>query len=177
MKMKKVLGVAMATTMLMSTSVFAIEKPVEEGYSNTANSDYESTDVKILNDKNSKGSSKPGSNASVHDLDINPYNYQVSSVGYQIFTDKWLTSDSGEIEVDLDDWTILQQYGGTNNQVTIKLCDSNGPISGCSVTRTIDKYDSAYVKYTNINPSKKYYICFEVPTNSNRYSFNGSIYN
>lgn len=95
-----------------------------------------------------------------------------TNFGYQLFTDKWLTSDSGEISVSLVDFKTIEEYGGTKDKITFKLCDSSGVL--VSSEKTVSS-GSASVTWTNIKPDKKYYVCFEVPTNGNRYSGSGSI--
>lgn len=142
------------------------EKPVVVEYSEQAD------EIHYLTENLTRGSSKPGSNASVHDLSVSNYNYQLTDFGYQLFTDKWLTSDSGEISVSLSNFKTIEQHGGTKDKITFKLCDSSGVL--VTSEKTVSN-GSASVKWINIQAGKKYYVCFQVPTNGNRYSGNGSI--
>lgn len=152
-----------------SEAVFAAETEAEP----TVAVEYQNDDVHVLTENLTRGSSKPSSNASVHDLSVNNYNYQLTDFGYQVFTDKWLVSKSGEMSVSLYDFETTKEYGtATKNQITFKLCDSSGVL--VSSTKTVSG-GSASVKWINIDPDKKYYVCFQVPTNGNRYSGNGSI--
>ncbi len=97
-------------------------------------------------------------------------------MGYKVYTDKWIQSNSDEILVRLSNWNLIEEYPGTTkDKVYIGLCDSSGEL--VRATRTIGDSSSTSVKFININPNKDYYIYFEVPTNSNRYSFNGAISN
>ena len=128
----------------------------------------------ILVETLTRGASKPSSNASVHDLDVNDYNFQLADFGYQLFTDKWLTSDSGYITVNLTSFSLLESYGGTSNKITFKLCDSSGVLVTSEKTVVSG---TASETWKNISSSKKYYVCFEVPTNGNRYTGAGYITN
>ena len=121
-----------------------------------------------------RGSKKPGANASVHNLDISKYNYQIEDFGYRVYTDKWLKSSSGYITVKLSDFTVLEDYHGTSDKITFKLCDSSGVL--VTSEKTVSS-GIASVTWKNIKSDKKYYVLFEVPTNGNRYSANGSISN
>jgi hypothetical protein len=119
------------------------------------------------------GANAPGSKADVHNLSVSSYNYQVAEIGYRVYTSKWLTGKSS-MSVSVSNWTILKTYTGTDNSLTVRLYDSSGTqISSKNVTIS---YNSGSCSFTGLNTSKKYYICFEVPTNSNKYSFDGSIH-
>lgn len=76
-----VLGVCL---LIPSTTVFASE--VEDKESVGVESQVE--DIHYL----TRGSKKPGANASVHNLSKSNYNYQLTDFGYRLYTDKWLTS-------------------------------------------------------------------------------------
>ena len=166
---RRFLTVALCCCLLVPTStVFAAEMESEK----PAVVQYQTEEVHYLTEDLIRGSNKPGSNASVHDLSVSNYNYQLTNFGYQLFTDKWLTSDSGEISVSLVDFKTIEEYGGTKDKITFKLCDSSGVL--VSSEKTVSS-GSASVTWTNIKPDKKYYVCFEVPTNGNRYSGSGSI--
>ena len=151
-----------------TSMIFAAEMESEK----PAVVEYQTEDAHYLTEDLTRDSKKPGSNASVHDLSVSSYNYQLADFGYQLFTDKWLTSDSGEISVSLVNFKTIEEYGGTKNKITFKLCDSSGVL--VSSEKTVSG-GSASVTWINIKPDKKYYVCFEVPTNGNRYSGNGSI--
>lgn len=166
---RRFLTVALCCCLLVPTStVFATEMEAEK----PAVVEYHTEDIHYLTEDLTRGSKKPDSNASVHDLSVSNYNYQLTNFGYQLFTDKWLTSDSGEIRVSLVDFETIEEYGGTKDKITFKLCDSSGVL--VSSEKTVIN-GCASVKWINIKSDKKYYVCFEVPTNGNRYSGNGSI--
>lgn len=128
--------------------------------------------IHVLVEDKTRGKKKPGIFASTHDLSVNDYNYQLTNFGATLFTEKWLKSSSGRITVYLENFTVLESYGGTSDKITFHLCDSSGRLS--SATRTVVA-GNASVTWININPDKKYYIEFEVPTNGNRYSGSGNI--
>lgn len=135
--------------------------------------EYQEGDIHYLTEVLTRGSKKPSSSASTHDLSVNNYNYQLQKFGYQLFTDKWLTSDTGYISVSLSDFKTLEEYpGATKDQITFKLCDSSGVL--VTSTKTVNN-GSASVTWKNIKEDKKYYVIFQVPTNGNKYSGNGSI--
>ena len=86
---RRFLTVALCCCLLVPTStVFAAEMESEK----PAVVEYQTEDVHYLTEDLIRGSNKPGSNASVHDLSVSNYNYQLTNFGYQLFTDKWLTS-------------------------------------------------------------------------------------
>lgn len=117
------------------------------------------------------GAKAPDSAASSHNLSVSKYNYQAQSIGYQLFTDKWLTGKSS-MKVNVYNWTVLENHGGTSNKLTIKLFNSSRKMIA---SKTIRISDSGAVLFSGISSSSKYYVCFEVPMNSNRYTFNGDI--
>ncbi|MEB4820303.1 hypothetical protein [Bacillus thuringiensis] len=125
-----------------------------------------------LKDDVQRGPSPPGSNASLHNIGISSYSYQVGKVGAQIYTDKWLTGQS-TMRISINNWRVLDNYGGTSNQVTVKVYNSSGSVVR---SETRNAYDSSAVYFSGLSSSQKYYVGFHVPTNGNTYSFNGSIY-
>lgn len=172
--MKKLfLSLFLCCSLLIPTVAYAAEPEMEKPVA--SDSTAQEGEIHFLREAVTRGSSKPGSNASVHNLDVSNYNYQLTDFGYRLFTDKWLTSTSGEITVKLSDFKTIEEYNGaTKNKITFKLCDSSGVL--VSSERTVTN-GSASVTWINISSSKKYYVCFEVPTNGNRYSGNGYISN
>lgn len=163
------LAVALCVCLFVPTStVLAVEMEADQ----SVVVEYQTEDVHYLTEDLTRGSKKPGVNASVHDLSISNYNYQLTNFGYRLFTDKWLTSESGQISVSLSNFQTLEDYGGTNNKITFKLCDSSGVL--VTSERTVSN-GSASVTWINIKADKKYYVCFEVLTNGNRYSGYGYI--
>lgn len=169
---KKIVTAALCIFMLLpGRNIFAKEI---ETQSNTITSVVCSRDSQshVLKEVVTRGASKPGRYASVHDLGISNYNYQIDEFGYRVYTDKWLTSDSGNISVNLINWTVLEGNAPANNKITFKLCDSSGVL--VTSTKTISS-SSANVTWINIDPDTKYYVLFEVSTNGNKYSANGSI--
>lgn len=129
--------------------------------------------VNYLNENIARGPNKPRYDASVHDLSVSDYSYQLTNFGYRLYTDKWLTSNSGEISVSLENFRVVEEYGGRKDKITFILFDASG-----KKLVTSEKYvigGTADVTWINIKPDHKYYVCFEVPTNGNRYSGNGYI--
>ena len=147
--------------LIPSTTVFASE--VEDKESVGVESQVE--DIHYLTEDLTRGSKKPGANASVHNLSKN--------FGYRLYTDKWLTSSSGKISVSLSNFKTIEEYpGATKNQITFRLYDSSGLIS--SSKKTVYG-GSASATFSNVKSGKKYYVAFEVPTNGNHYSGKGYI--
>lgn len=163
----------------MMVNAQEVESKIETKLESMQSISDKKADIHLLEELEvqTRGSSAPNSYDSTHDLDISDYNYQISSFGYTVYTDEWLTSDSGEIKVNLYNWTVLENYGGTDDQVTIKLYSNQDGLLVTS-TRTVNSYGSiSPVTWINISSSKDYYVRFEVPTNGNKYSCNGSIEN
>lgn len=120
-----------------------------------------------------RGSSAPSSSADIHNLSVSSYEYQAEDMGYRIYTSKWITGAS-KIKVTVRDWKLLESYkGATNNQLTIRVYNSSKK-QVTSKTITISS-SSGSATLNGLNASSKYYVCFEVPTNGNRYSYNGKI--
>lgn len=120
-----------------------------------------------------QGMNPPSKLADVHDLSVSDYNYQVSDMGYRVYTSKWLTGASS-YTVAVTDWNLITSYpNATNNKLTVRIFNEKKK-EVCSKTiiiaGTVD-----YATLSGLSSSSKYYVCFETPTNSNRYSFNGWI--
>lgn len=120
-----------------------------------------------------RGANPPSSRADTHDLSISDYNYQVSDIGYKVFTSKFLTGVTS-LKITVTDWKLTQSYtGAKNNELTLNIYDSKKNLI-TSKTITISE-NKGSATFTGLSATSKYYICFEVPTNSNRYSFSGVI--
>lgn len=113
--LKKLLSVALAAIMVlgMSTSVFAAEN-------RDVLTPIPPSSIGIQPD----GAKPPSSSADIHNLSVSEYNYQVEDVGYRVYTSKWLTGASS-MDVLVDNWTILESYGGTSNIVTVRVFNSS----------------------------------------------------
>lgn len=121
------------------------------------------------------GSEKPGKNASVHDLSVSDYSYQVSRIGYAVYTDKWLTGKTS-MKVSVSNWKVLEDWGGTSNSLTIEIYKPSTLFnSGFVEEKTINPNNVSSVTFSGLSASEKYYIVFSVPNNGNIYSFNGKI--
>lgn len=121
-----------------------------------------------------QGANPPSSGADTHDLSVSSYNYQVADMGYRVYTSKWLTGASS-ISISVSNWNLIKEYhGATNNQLTLRVYNSRKKQVD-SETITISD-GSGSVTFSGLTSTSKYYVCFEVPTNSNRYSFDGFIY-
>ncbi|CAM3298773.1 hypothetical protein FITA111629_15165 [Filibacter tadaridae] len=118
------------------------------------------------------GAKPPGSSASTHNISISRYNYQVARVGAQVYTDKFINGKT-RMSIYVNNWKVLDDLGGSNNEMTIVLNNSSHKTIA-SYTVTI-KNGSASAHFVGLNASTKYYITFVVPTNGNKYSFNGYI--
>lgn len=122
------------------------------------------------------GSKPPSKNASVHNLSRSAYSYEAVDMGYRLYTNKWLTG-STSLSIDVYGWELLNYHGGTGNKLTLRVYDSSDK-QVASKTITIDNWDSVgsgYAYFSGLSSSSKYYVCFEVPTNGNRYTYRGKI--
>lgn len=120
-----------------------------------------------------RGSSAPSSKADIHDLSVSSYEYQALDMGYRIYTSKWITGAT-KIKITVKNWSLLESYyGATNNKLTLRVYNSSKK-QVTSKTITISS-SSGSATLTDLSKSSKYYVCFEVPTNGNRYSYNGTI--
>lgn len=118
------------------------------------------------------GKNPPKWNASTHNLSVSPYNYQALDIGARLFTDKWITGATS-IQVTVENWKHKEGYAPLNNQLTVQVYDESGKkIDGRII---IIGSTPHYANLSGLSSNKKYYVLFEVPTNGNRYSFNGSI--
>ena len=125
--------------------------------------------VDVLSDLQ-KGASKPNSK-NVVDLSEDSYDFNVTSIGYRVYTNYWFTG-TDTITVCVENWSKLSGSAPTN-ELTVELYSSGGLVG----TYTMDMdYGSDAVDFTNLSSSMKYYVLFEVPTNGNRYAFDGYIY-
>ncbi|MCH5263259.1 MAG: hypothetical protein J1F42_10125 [Lachnospiraceae bacterium] len=120
-----------------------------------------------------RGANPPSSSADTHDLSVSSYSYQVTDMGYQVFTSKWITGASS-IKITVSDWELLKEYtGAKKNELTLKVYNSSKKLVTSETITISDQSGSATL--SGLTSTSKYYVCFEVPTNGNRYSFNGTI--
>lgn len=178
MKIKKMsISLLVATSVIVSGLVAtAQEGDFEKNKGVMLNQSISDTNILIESEIQVRGSSAPSNNASIHNLDVSKYNYQVQKVGSRIYTDKWLTSKLGEIRVTLSDWKLISEHGGESKTVTVYLHSKERGVIRTS-PRTISSNGTTSVLWTNISSSDKFYISFEVPHNGNQYSFQGGISN
>lgn len=178
--MKKILlpSLLIASILNLQSTVHATEKIVEVDTTNLVgihqeideiNSDF----VHELTEDMTRGADKPGFFASTHHLSTSGYNYQLTNFGYRLYTDKWVTTDSGKISVSLQDWTCINNYSSADKtRITFALYSSSGLVRS-TTTNTVNGKASA--TWTGLENGKKYYVMFEVPTTGNRFSGNGTI--
>ncbi len=151
--------------MVMGVSVFAGEK-------NNVLSSNPPSELTVINNIK-KGKNPPAKKADTHDLSVSNYNYQVSDMGYRVYTSKWLKGASS-IKISVSNWKLIDSYkGATNNKLTVRVYNSKKKEVKSKQITISSKCGSGTI--SGLNSSKKYYICFEVPTNGNRYSFDGTI--
>lgn len=121
-----------------------------------------------------QGIHPPKRRSLVHDLSVSGYNYQIEDMGSHLYTDKWLTGAS-EITVSVKDWKLKEYYGGTSNELELRVYDSSrNMVSSTTMYISASDYANTAV-LSGLSSSERYYVCFSVPLNSNRYSFYGSI--
>lgn len=56
-----------------------------------------------------KGSSKPSASAGTVNLTQNNYSYDVTNIGYRVYTNKWITGASS-INISVTDWKLIEEY-------------------------------------------------------------------
>lgn len=161
---------------LLSLSMFVLVFSIVIVPGASANSNE--SDIHVLKESefSTYGANPPGSGASTHNLSVSPYNYQVEQVGYRVFTDKWLTGVSS-MKVTVENWELIEQYGGTSDKLTISVCQNGfwGDTCDSKTITGLNEGGSDYVTFNNLSSSTEYYVRFEVPTNGNKYKFNGKI--
>lgn len=112
------------------------------------------------------------------DLRQNNYGYDVTNIGYRVYTNKWITGSSS-IKISVADWKLIEEYhGAEKSTLTIAVYDTSDRVvakNTMKVTWSHDGTASGSMTLSGLNANLKYYVLFEVPTNSNRYSFNGTI--
>lgn len=166
-KSKSFLSVFFILMLIISTMSVSIASTLNEVNQLTKNPPIEDFSSGII----LFGAKPPKSSASIHDLSTSSYNYQAKDMGYRLYTDKWIKG-STSITISVIDWKLLESYGGIDNKLTLRVYDSSNK-QVASKTITVNSDTSTTIK--GLSSSQKYYVCFEVPTNNNRYSFYGSI--
>lgn len=72
-----------------------------------------------------QGANPPSGFADTHDLSVSDYNYQVTNIGYRVYTSKWLTGVSS-IKISVSNWKLLEEYhGATKDQLTLRVYNSS----------------------------------------------------
>lgn len=168
---KKCIAVLAMVATLASSNLVVLAADSAETTEQTAEQINNTVDV-LYDNSFLRGASKPSA-SKVKNLSSDSYDYEVPSIGYRVYTNYCFTGVT-DIDVDVYNWNIISRPAGnvTTDKLTIKLYNSGGTLIGTS-TETV--YDSCYVSFTNLDATKKYYVLFEVPTNSVRYSFDGTI--
>lgn len=164
-KVRSLLSMLIALAMIFTTGITCLAKDDVHTLITTPPSTQSSGGI------TTQGSSAPGSKASTHDLTVNNYNYQVQEVGAQVYTDKWLTGATS-IKVTVNNWTKTTNGGSTLNRLTIYVINSKGKVIS---SQQIDPTTTNSVTLTGLTASAKYYVKFAVPTNGNKFSFDGTI--
>ncbi|MCZ1265398.1 hypothetical protein DC345_30215 [Paenibacillus taichungensis] len=119
------------------------------------------------------GANAPGSSASSHDLTASNYNYQVSEVGAQVYTDKWLTG-STTMSVSVTNVKNVGETPGNLNGVNVAIFNSsNKQVAIKNID--LSKSTSGSVSFSGLTSSSKYYVEFSVPRSGLKFSFNGTI--
>lgn len=118
------------------------------------------------------GTNPPGTD-SVMDLSMYSYNYQVQQIGWELYTDKQFTGVS-KMTVSIDNWTKIQGDAPSENLQVDLFTSSGSHATGIKVDMA-SYYGSAYVYFTNLNPSTKYYIRFRIGLTGNKFSFGGEV--
>ncbi|BEH90187.1 MAG: hypothetical protein HFE54_04045 [Turicibacter sp.] len=126
-----------------------------------------------LNENSTKGSTRPGTNAPVHNLSKGAYAFKIDRIGAKVYTDSWFTGKSS-ITVSITSFSVISpQPSGTQNQTTIYLYNKNNKSVG-NKTITVSGGKGSTTFY-GLSANEKYYVLFTVPTNGNVYSIKGDI--
>ena len=126
-----------------------------------------------LNENSTKGSTRPGTNAPVHNLSKGAYAFKIDRIGAKVYTDSWFTGKSS-ITVSITSFSVISpQPSGTLNQTTIYLYNKNNKSVG-NKTITVSGGKGSTTFY-GLSANEKYYVLFTVPTNGNVYSIKGDI--
>lgn len=126
-----------------------------------------------LNENSTKGSTRPGTNAPVHNLSKGAYAFKIDRIGAKVYTDSWFTGKSS-ITVSITSFSVISpQPSGTQNQTTIYLYNKNNKSAG-NKTITVSGGKGSTTFY-GLSANEKYYVLFTVPTNGNVYSIKGDI--
>ena len=126
-----------------------------------------------LNENSTKGSTRPGTNAPVHNLSKGAYAFKIDRIGAKVYTDSWFTGKSS-ITVSITSFSVISpQPSGTQNQTTIYLYNKNIKSVG-NKTITVSGGKGSTTFY-GLSANEKYYVLFTVPTNGNVYSIKGDI--
>lgn len=125
------------------------------------------------------GANPPSSGNGTHDLKNGLYEYEVHSVGAQVYTDRWITGAS-TIQCTVNDYTHLNNttilnYEGvtftvynTNNKVV-----ASGYASMANWTNQYYGYGSCII--SGLSATAKYYVRISVVQDNVTKSFSGSI--
>ena len=126
-----------------------------------------------LNENSTKGSTRPGTNAPVHNLSKGAYAFKIDRIGAKVYTDSWFTGKSS-ITVSITSFSVISpQPSGTQNQTTIYLYNkSNKSVGNKTITVSGGKGSTTFY---GLSANEKYYVLFTVPTNGNVYSIKGDI--
>lgn len=126
-----------------------------------------------LNENSTKGSTRPGTNAPVHNLSKGAYAFKIDRIVAKVYTDSWFTGKSS-ITVSITSFSVISpQPSGTQNQTTIYLYNKNNKSVG-NKTITVSGGKGSTTFY-GLSANEKYYVLFTVPTNGNVYSIKGDI--
>lgn len=117
------------------------------------------------------GANPPKSDASVHDISVNAYNYQVQQVGFAVYTDK-LIKGKTSMKVTVKDF---ERISGSAKDVGLTISLYNASTKKLVASKALAVHTSNSVSFSGLSSSTKYYVEFTVYNNGNKYSFNGSI--
>ena len=127
----------------------------------------------LIETPQSRSASFPASGA-IYYLSNGSYSFSLVELGYRLYTNVWLRTTTGTIRVTLSNWTVLEDYGGTNNKVTIRLYNKSHQ-NVQTTTRTVSPGNTYVTTFHSLNKNTDYCVCFEVTTNGNSYSARGRI--
>ncbi|MGG4144338.1 hypothetical protein ABEW34_14530 [Paenibacillus algorifonticola] len=119
------------------------------------------------------GVDPPSNDASVHDLSLNSYNYQVDYVGVEVFTAKWLKGKS-TINVSVQDFKLTNGNADPTGYLYVNVC-TGGPSTCTSKKITVNQYGTGSTSFSGLSTTTKYFVRFVVPNNGDKRTFYGTI--
>jgi hypothetical protein len=125
----------------------------------------------IIRERRLLQGSKAPTGTSFVDLANNDYSYYVEKIGYEVFTNSKLSGVTS-MKVLVTYFNVLETNKYPKSDLTVTLYSDDGKSVGSFVVKYGKTGDKTF---TGLNKSKKYYVKFGVPTNSQTYEIKGKV--